>query len=319
MSFTEMTQTMEAIVSGKVPDAEIEAFLLALRERGETVEEITAAAKVMRHHAAKLSKHFEGLLDTCGTGGDSQYTLNVSTLAALIVASLDVPVAKHGNRSVSSLCGSADLLEMLGIRINLSAEEIEQSIERTHFGFFFAPQFHPATRFAMPARKRIQGKTLFNLLGPLCNPAEADFQLIGVYDESLVEKLAQVLSRLGVKRALVVHGSDGLDEITVCGKTKIAELSNGRIKVYTISPEEFGIKKAKRENLKCGSKNENKMRALAVLQGEAGPAGDIVCLNAGAALYIAGKCPSIKEGLRLAREAILSGAAMRKLEELKSR
>ena len=317
LNAVEMTEAMEAIVTGKVPDVWIETFLVGLREKGETPGEITAAAKVMRRHAVKLSKHFKGLLDTCGTGGDAKNTLNVSTLAAIVAASAGVTVAKHGNRSVSSACGSADLLESLGIRIDCKAAEVERSIEKSHFGFFFAPHFHPATRFAMPARKKIKGKTLFNLLGPLSNPAAADYQLIGVYDDRWVEPLARVLSALGLKRALVVHGSDGMDEITTRGKTKVAELVNSQIKCYTLSPEEFGIKKPGTDELICRTKEENKKAALQVLRGTSSQAaGDIVCLNAGAALYVAGKAASIVKGLELARQTIASGAAAKKLEEL---
>lgn len=316
LNAVEMAEAMEAIVTGKVTDAWVEAFLVGLREKGETPEEITAAVKVMRRHALKLSKRFKGLLDTCGTGGDAKNTPNVSTLAALVASAAGVPVAKHGNRSVSGTCGSADLLEMLGIRIDCTPAQIERAIEKFHFGFFFAPQFHPATRFAMPARKKIKGKTIFNLLGPLSNPAAADYQLVGVYDDRWVEPLARVLSAVGCKRALVVHGSDGMDEITTRGKTKVAELVNGQIKCYTLSPEEFGIKKPHVDELTCRGKEDNKKTALQILKGDASAASDIVCLNAGAALYVAGKVVSIVKGLELARQTIASGAAARQVEEL---
>ncbi|MGH7198461.1 MAG: anthranilate phosphoribosyltransferase [Candidatus Omnitrophota bacterium] len=314
----EMTAAMEAIVTGAVQDPAIEEFLTELRQKGETVAEITAAAHVMRRHALKLSKHFPDLLDTCGTGGDARRTLNISTLSAIVASSAGVQVGKHGNRSVSSTCGSADLLEALGVKIDLSVSAIERSIETVGFGFFFAPQFHPATRFAMPARKRIQGKTLFNLLGPLSNPGGALHQLIGVYDEKLVKVLAEALRELGAKRALVVHGLDGLDEITNCERTSVAELDGGRIRTYSLTPEEFGLKRGSLSDLQCASREEAKDRALEVLEGRAGPASDVVCLNTGAALFVAGKVKTIREGLELSKELIETEEAFDKLEEIRS-
>ncbi len=314
----EMTGAMEAIMTGAAVDAEIEAFLTGLREKGETVAEITAAARVMRQHALKLSKHFPDLLDTCGTGGDARHTFNISTLSAIVAASAGVQVGKHGNRSVSSTCGSADLLEALDMKIDLPVPAIERSIETVGFGFFFAPQFHQATRFAMPARKRIQGKTLFNLLGPLSNPGGALHQLIGVYDEKLVKVIAEVLRELGAKRALVVHGMDGLDEITLCERTSVAELDGGKIRAYSLAPEELGLKRAALSDLQCASREAAKEIALEVLEGKPGPKTDVVCLNAGAALYIAGKVKTIREGLELAKELIETEEAYDKLEEIRS-
>ena len=311
-----ITDTMESLMSGKLSDEQIEKFLIKLREKGETAEEITAAALVMRKHSLKTSKSFPNLLDTCGTGGDGTQTLNVSTLAAIVASSAGIQVAKHGNRSVSSVCGSADLLELLGININLPVQSVEECIEKTGFGFFFAPNFHPATKFAMPVRKKIQGKTIFNLLGPLTNPAGALHQMVGVYDQKWVEPMADVLKALGSKRALVVHGADGMDEISICAKTKIAELSDNQIKVYEVSPKDFGIKEAAASDLRCASKEEAKNAAMKVLQGAFGPQSDIISLNAAAAIYVAGKTKSIKEGLKLAKELLNSGKAKKKAEQI---
>ena len=311
-----MAGAMEAIVTGGVSDDALEAFLVRLREKGETAQEIAAAARVMRAHSLKLSKQFTHLLDTCGTGGDAKHTFNISTVAALVVCAAGVCVAKHGNRSVSGICGSADLLEALGLRIDLPPAEIEKSIETQGFGFFFAPRFHPATRYALPARKRIQGKTLFNLLGPLSNPAGASFQLLGVYEERLVALMAGVLRELGAARALVVHGSDGLDEVTLCGKTRVAELNAGTVKTYEITPRDFGLPEAPTSTLVCGSKEECRQAALQVLKGDRGPKSDVVCLNAGAAFFAAGRSKNIADGVRLAQTTIAGGAALRKLNEI---
>ncbi len=309
----QMTSVMEAIVTGSVQDAQIEQFLLALREKGESVDEITAAAKVMRKAAIKLPARFPDLLDTCGTGGDDQHTFNISTLSALVACAAGAQVAKHGNRSVSSVCGSADLLEMLGVKIDLSPERVAESISKTGFGFFFAPQFHPATRHAMPARKKIQGKTLFNLLGPLANPAEARYQLLGVYSSVLVKPMAQVLIHLGVERALVVHGHDGLDEISLSGKTSICEVAGKEISQYEVVPEDFNLKRESLESLRCATKDASHAMALRVLEGDQSAALKIVSLNAAAALYVCGKVKTIKEGVLRALDALENGMAKKKL------
>ncbi len=316
LSPAEMTQVMEAIVTGRMSDEEIERFLLGLREKGETVAEIAAAVKVMRKHSLQLSKNFPSLLDTCGTGGDGCQTFNVSTVAAILACAAGAKVAKHGNRSVSSTCGSADLLEMLGVKIDLPTAAIERSIEGVGFGFFFAPTFHPATRFAMPARKKIKGKTIFNILGPLSNPAGACYQLLGVYEESLVEIVAKVLLELDAVKALVVHGKDGLDEISISAETVVAELHQGKVKTYEIKPEHFGLTASDPAALQCASKEEAKQIALKVLQGKKGAASDIVCLNAGAALYAAGLVSSIQEGLERCQTTLEQGAALKKLEKI---
>ena len=314
----EMTQAMEWVVSGKAGDQSIERFLVLLRQKGETAAEITAAAKVMRNHALGLSKKFKGLLDTCGTGGDGSHTLNVSTLSALVACTAGIKVAKHGNRSVSSVSGSADLLELLGVPIDLSVDKIEIALEKIGFAFLFAPNFHPATRYAMPARKKIQGKTIFNILGPLSNPAGVDFQIVGVYDKKLVETVAQVLLALGLKRALVVHSADGLDEISIADKTFVAELTHGKLKNYELSPEACGIQEMPLEGLKCRSKEESLELALKVLRGDAGPGLEIVSINAGAALYAAGKAASIEEGARLSKKFLKQGLVQKKLAAIVS-
>ncbi len=312
----EMTQVMERLVTGQASDERIEKFLLLLREKQETAGEILAAARVMRSHAIKTSRARSALLDTCGTGGDGRHTLNVSTLSALVCAAAGARVAKHGNRSVSSLCGSADILEMLGLQIELSLERLEACLDETGFAFFFAPKFHPATRYAMPARKKIQGKTIFNVLGPLANPAGVDYQLLGVYEERLVLVLARALADLGVKKALVVYGMDGVDEISISDKTLCAEVSRGKISDLTITPEEMGLQRSRLENYQATSKDSSRELACKTLAGEPGPAQDLICLNAGAALYTAEKVKSVKEGVGMARQVIKSGAAIAKLEEL---
>ncbi len=312
----EMNLAMEQIMSGNASDSQIEEFLLALREKGETVDEIVAAAKVMRRHALGLSKEVPDLLDTCGTGGDNQCTLNVSTLSALVACAAGAKVAKHGNRSVTSVCGSADLLEMLGVKIDLPPETVLRCIEETGFGFFFAPQFHPAIKQAMPARKKIKGKTLFNLLGPLTNPAKASRQLLGVYEKRLVPLLAQALLKLGIERALVVHGDDGLDEISVSGATNVAEIRQGSVMQYRVLPEDFNLKQEPIENLRVSSKEESLDLALKVIQGDVNAASKIVCLNAAAALYLSDKVHSIKEGILMAMDMLQDRRVEKKLKQV---
>lgn len=316
LSASEMKASMKRLMAGQMPDADIERFLTDLCDRGETAVEIAAAAEVMRENAVKLPKTFPDLLDTCGTGGDGSRTLNVSTLAAIVAAAAGARVAKHGNRSVSSVCGSADVLEKLGMKIDLTPEQVAACIEKTRFGFFFAPNFHPAVKAAMPARKRIQGKTLFNILGPLSNPAGAAFQIVGVYEDRLVKLVAQALSKLGTTRALVVHGKDGLDEISLSGETRIAELKGGEILEYTVVPEDFNMKREPLENLRCQTAEQNVETARRVLAGDSGAATKIVCLNAAAALYVAGKAGSIKEGVLAAMDVFESGRAEKTLNSV---
>ncbi len=316
LSTKEMTSVMELIVQGEASDEQIEHFLLALRTKGETIVEIVAAAKVMRKYSLKLPKEIPDLLDTCGTGGDNQSTLNVSTLSALVACAAGAKVAKHGNRSISSVCGSADLLEMLGIKIDLSPEKVLQCIEETSFGFFFAPQFHPAAKHAASARRKIKGKTLFNLLGPLSNPAGASRQLLGVYEKRLLSLMAHALLELGAERAMVVHGEDGLDEISLSAATGVAEIKNGKIEQYSVIPEDFNLKEEPIENLRVSSKEQSRDTALRVLQGEVNAASKIVCLNAAAALYVAGKAKTVKEGILMAMDALKNGNAEKKLKQV---
>ena len=316
LSPKEMESAMELIVNGSASDAQIEEFLNALSQKGETAPEITSAAKVMRKHALRLPAEIPDLLDTCGTGGDGQQTPNISTLSALVACAAGVPVAKHGNRSVSSACGSADLLELLGVKVDLTPEKVMKSIQETGFGFIFAPNFHPAMRAVMPARKKIKGKTLFNLLGPLSNPANASRQLLGVYEKRLAPLMAEVLLSLGVKRAMVVHGHDGLDEISLSAPTAVAEVKDGRVSQYEVTPESFNLKREPIENLRVHSKEEALTVALQVLRADACAATKIVCLNAAAALMVAGKVPSVKQGILIAMNVLESGAAKKKLTQI---
>jgi anthranilate phosphoribosyltransferase len=314
LSAPEMKSLMRGVMSGEVEDKDIEDMLLVMRERGETAVEIAAAALVMRENALKFPKEFPDLLDTCGTGGDGLKTLNVSTLAALTASAAGARVAKHGNRSISGICGSADLLEILGVRVDLPPATVAECLEKTGFGFFFAPLFHPAVKAAMPARKRIQGKTLFNILGPLSNPAGAQCQIMGVYEERLVAIAAEALKKLGCVRAMVVHGMDGLDEISLSGETKVAELKEGRIISYTVVPEDFSLKREPLENIRCLTVLDAKNAAIKVLSGDNGAPTKIVCLNAAAALYVSGKAHSIKEGILLAMDALDAGLVDKKLK-----
>ncbi len=312
----EMTSAMEKIVGGGASDQEIEDFLTALRKKGETAGEILAAAKVMRKHAVKLPKEIPDLLDTCGTGGDEQHTLNVSTLSALVACAAGVKVAKHGNRSVSSVCGSADLLEMLGVKIDLAPEKVVRSIEETGFGFFFAPLFHPAMKNAAAARKKIKGKTLFNVLGPLANPAGATRQLLGVYDKRLVKPFTECLLKLGVTSALIVHGEDGLDEISLSAATDVAEITGGAVKEYRVRPEDFNLKAEPIENLRVATKEEGCAIAQRVIRGDVNAASKIVCMNAAAAIYLGGKAASVKAGLLVAMDMLENGRVEKKLKQI---
>jgi len=313
----EAAQTMDTIMKGEATTSQIAAFITALSIKGETIEEITGCAEKMREHAANIYPHQKDLVDTCGTGGDKSGTINISTISALVVAGAGIPVAKHGNRSVSSKCGSADLLEALGVRVDLEPKKVEECINQVGLGFIFAPKFHSAMKYAMPARKETGIRTVFNILGPLTNPAHATAQVLGVFSPDLTETMAKVLKNLGIKHALVVHGKDGLDEITVSDKTKVSELKDGKIKTYEIKPGNFGIKKSKLAEIIGGSANENAKIALEILKNEEkGAKRNIVLMNAAAAIYVAGKAKDLKEGLKLAAESIDSGKAFNKLEEL---
>ena len=317
LSPEEMQAVMEEIMTGKCLTGQIVAFLEALSKKGETVEEITAAAKVMRSHAVKIKTDKEVILDTCGTGGDKKGTFNVSTITAFVAAGCGVTVAKHGNKAVSSSCGSADILSALGINIQVSKEAMEECLDKIGIAFLFAPNLHPAMKHAMEARKQIGHRTIFNIMGPLCNPASATHQLIGVFDQALTETVASVLGNMGTKHALVVYGKDGLDEITLTDKTCVCEWRNSMLDKYEISPEDFGFRRVDIGELLGGNVHDNCQIMLEVLNGKHGHKRNTVLLNSAAALYAADKVNSIKEGLSLAEEAIDSGRALKKLALLK--
>ncbi len=316
LSEKEMIEVMRVIMEGNATDAQIAAFLTALRIKGETVEEITGAVRVMREKVTAITSP-PNTVDTCGTGGDMSHTFNISTTSALVTAACGVPVAKHGNRSVSSSCGSADVLEALGIKIDLVPAKVEQCLESTGFGFMFAPLFHPAMKYAIGPRKEMGVRTIFNILGPLTNPAGAERQVLGVFSESLTESLAHVLANLGVKHAFIVHGEDGLDEITITDRTKVSELKDDKIDTYFISPDDFGFNKAETSELKGGNAENNAKITLEILGGQKGPKRDIVLINAAAALITGEKAGGFKEASLIASEAIDSGAVQNKLEEIK--
>jgi len=316
----EMIDTMNEIMSGVATPAQIGSFITALRMKGETVEEITGAVRVMREKATPIDsgvKEGDVLVDTCGTGGDGSGTFNVSTTTAFVVAGAGLPVAKHGNRSISSNCGSADVLEAAGVSLDISPEQVGNCIKEIGIGFLFAPALHGAMKHAIGPRKELAIRTIFNILGPLTNPAGANVQVLGVFDGELIEPLAQVLNKLGSKRAMVVHGEGNLDELTVTGETKIAELKDGKVSCYTITPEEFGLTRRSIEELQGGKDAaESAAQMLAVLSGETGAKRDMVLLNSAAALMAAGSCVDLKEGLKKAAEVIDSGLAQQKLNQL---
>lgn len=313
-----MQQVMEEVMSGKVETQNLALFLSLLNEKGESIDEVTAAAKVLRAHVTKVVSKARVVLDTCGTGGDKKGTFNISTAVAFVAAGCGVTVAKHGNRSVSSPSGSADILEAVGINIHLSKESLERCLEKTGIAFLFAQDLHPAMKFAMPARKQVGVKTVFNIIGPLANPAQATHQLVGVYSSRLVETVAQVIKNLGTHHALVVHGEDGLDEITLMAETRVAEVQQGAIRQYTVTPEDFNFTRCRLEDLQGGDALTNAEIMLDILQGAHGPRRDIVVLNAAAALYAADYAQSIKEGILRAQKAIDSKAALGKLEQLRA-
>ena len=311
----EAAEAFETIMSGSATEAQIGAFLMGMRVRGETVDEIAGAARVMRAKALKVRAP-QGAIDTCGTGGDAKGTHNISTCAAFVVAGAGVPVAKHGNRSISSRSGSADALAALGVNIECGPEAIVRCIERAGLGFMFAPAHHAAMRHVGKVRTELGTRTIFNLLGPLANPANADYQIVGVFAEQWVEPIAHVLARLGVKRAWVVHGSDGLDELTTTGISQVAVLDGGQVSTFKVSPKNAGLPEAKPDDLTGGDAAENAAHIRAVLGGNRGPFRDIVLLNAGAALLVAGKAKTLRDGVTLAAESIDSGKAKAVLEAL---
>ncbi|TFH04558.1 MAG: anthranilate phosphoribosyltransferase [Candidatus Thorarchaeota archaeon] len=314
LSENEAITAMTSIMEGTSSDPQIASFLVALRMKGATVDEIYAFAKVMRKMAIHISAPMNAI-DTCGTGGDGSGTFNVSTTAAFVIAGAGVPVAKHGNRGVSSKCGSADLLEALGVPVNLTPIQVETCIKEVGIGFLFEPSFHKSMRHAVGPRRELGFRTIFNILGPLTNPANVKHQLVGVYDPSLTEPIAEVLDRFNVKHALVVHG-DGLDEITTTGPTKITELSSGEISTYTITPEEFGLKKAELKDLKGGQPEDNAKILHDILSGKPSPYLDMVILNSAAGLFAANKVANISQGIETARDVIEGLKAKQSLETL---
>lgn len=329
LSRAEARDVMSEILSGKTTDAQIAALLVALHMKGETVEEIVGFAEAIRAAAAPLDVHGnssiyasgterDALVDTCGTGGDAAGTFNISTATSFVVAGAGVRVAKHGNRSVTSQCGSADVMEALGININLAPSVLAACLEKVGIAFLFAPAMHSAMKYVQPARRELKLRTVFNLLGPLTNPARASAQVVGVYSRELVEKVAQALAMLGLKRALVVHGSDGLDEITISGPTHIAEVRNGSVRTYDVTPEQFGLERAPLDSLNGGDARENAEIIRRILDRERSPKRDVVLLNAAAALVAAGKADGIAEALPVATRSLDSGAAKGKLEALVS-
>lgn len=316
---SEMVVVMEEIMSGQTTDAQIGSFITALRIKGETVAEITGAARVMRQKATPVDAVDPGaiLVDIVGTGGDASGTFNVSTTSAFVVAGAGVPVAKHGNRSVSSHCGSADVLEALGVDLSLSPERIGQCVREVGIGFMFAPMLHGAMKFAIGPRREIGIRTIFNILGPLTNPAGANVYLLGVYAEELTVKLAAVLNNFGVKRALVVWGEGNVDEMTLTGATKVSEVRDGAVRTYTVTPEEVGLARVTLAEIKGGlTAADSALQVREVLSGKPGPRRDMVLLNAGAALLAAGRAGSLRAGVELAARIIDSGAAQAKLEAL---
>ena len=315
LSQTEAADAFETIMSGAATDAQIGALLMAMRLRGETIEELAGAARAMRARALPVRAP-EGAIDTCGTGGDAKGTHNISTTVAFVVAGAGVPVAKHGNRSISSRSGSADVLTALGVNIECGPETIARCLEECGLGFMFAPAHHPAMRHVAHVRKELGTRTIFNLLGPLANPASTKYQVVGVFAEEWVEPVANVLGLLGVERAWVVHGADGLDELTTTGISHVAALDAGKVMTFKVSPKNAGLPEAKPEDLTGGDAAENAAHLRAVLQGNQGPLRNIALLNAAAALLVAGKAKSLREGVALAAESIDSGKAKAVLDAL---
>ncbi len=328
---SEMRGAFVEIMSGQATCAQIGSFVTALRMKGETVEEITAAARVMREMSVHINAGIgrtvdidrddinldeETVIDTCGTGGSGTNTFNISTTVAFVVAGCGLKVAKHGNRGASSACGSADVLEALGVKLDVGPDMVQRCILEIGIGFLYAPLFHNAMKYALLPRKEIGIRTIFNILGPLSNPANATSQVLGVYESSLTEVMAGVLKNLGSKRAFVVYGMDTLDEITITGKTKISELKDGKIKSYYITPEKFGIKRSSLDDIKGGDAKENAEIVISVLKGERSPRRDVVLLNAAASLVSGFKAKGIKDGIKLSAESIDSGRAMEKLLKL---
>ncbi len=313
LTFETAMQVMEEIMTGQATNAQIASFLTAMRAKGESVDEITACVKVMRQCCLKF-QHQGDVLDIVGTGGDRSFTFNISTVSALVVSAAGVPVAKHGNRSVSSKCGSADLLEALGVNIELSAERSAAILKEIGLCFMYAPTYHASMKYAAPVRKELGVRTIFNILGPLANPAGANMQLLGVYDENLVEPLAKVLYNLGVKRAMVVHGHDGLDEVSLTASTTVCEVSGGSLNSFFLDPRQFGFSLCRPEDLRGGDAEENAAIARAVLTGQPGPRRDIVLLNAALCIYMARSDITLRECIKVAADVIDRKKALAQLE-----
>jgi anthranilate phosphoribosyltransferase len=313
----ESREVMEAIMRGETTDAQIAAYLIALRMKGETVEEISGSAEAMRSHATIVAVADGEVVDTCGTGGDATNTFNISTAAAVVAAGAGVTVAKHGNRSVSSHCGSADILKHLGVNIDIDATGMENCLRQVGMAFLFAPKLHLSMKYAIGPRREVGVRTIFNILGPLTNPAGAKRQLIGVFDKDLLTVMCRVLRDLGSVHVMTVQGEDGLDEISITAPTSVCELKDGDIQEYTINPEAFGFTLAPLASIQSKSMEENETMMLSALKGEPSAILDAVLLNAGAVLKVSGKAESMEEGIALARDAVATGAAMKKLEQLK--
>ena len=315
----ETVDTMNEIMSGEATPAQVASFITALRIKGETIEEITGAARVMREKSTKIHTKHPFAVDTCGTGGDGSHSFNISTTAAFVVAGTEIPVAKHGNRAASSQSGSADVLKALGVNIEIGPEQVGACIDDVGIGFLFAVTLHGAMKYAIGPRREIGIRTIFNALGPLTNPAGAQAQVLGVYAPTLTEPLANVLKNLDSQRAFVVHGGDGLDELTTTTTTQVSELVDGEVNTYTLDPTELGVPTAQPGDLKGGTPEENAEMTLSILGGDKGPKRDIVLLNAAAAIVAGGKAEDIAAGLAAAAESIDSGRALEKLEGLKTK
>lgn len=315
LTYQEAEEVMDEIMSGKATPVQMSAYLTALALKGETIDEITASAAGMRAHCIKLL-HDMDVLEIVGTGGDGSNSFNISTTASLVIAAGGVPVAKHGNRAASSKSGAADVLEALGVKITIPPEKSQELLKKIGICFLFAQNYHIAMKYVAPIRKELGIRTVFNILGPLSNPAGANMELMGVYDEALVEPLAQVMANLGVTRGMVVFGQDSLDEISMSAPTSVCEIKDGKFTSYVLTPEQFGYERCTKEELQGGTPQENAEITKAILEGkETGAKRHAVCLNAGAALYIAGKAASIEAGVKMAEQLIDSGAALKKLEE----
>lgn len=313
----EMAEAMNSIMTGKLSSSEIAGFMIGLRIKGETIEEIASAAQVMRDHSysVKLNER-DFLIDTCGTGGDSLQTFNVSTVSAVISSAAGARVAKHGGRSVSSKCGSADVLESLGVNVNLTHDQMSMLVDKINIGFMFAPNYHPAMKYVAPVRKELGVRTFFNLLGPLTNPADAPSQVVGVYDKKLCTIFAQVLNKLGSKHVMAVSGNDGMDEISITGPTFIAELKNNKINEYEVKPEDFDIVSGNIDDIKVKDVKQSENMIIDILDGKPSTARDIAILNAGAAIYVSGLSNDLKTGVQKAATVVDDGSAKNKLQQL---